>query len=154
MLFNFGIEGESYTMVDGEPVYTEKITNNPEGLSMSAAMAMYMQSYNTGAFVQDKRYMEQYASLPQQKQAWDVWSATNAHNHIMPYLYMDEEEAGEIAKLKTSISTYESEMIIKFIMGIEPIENYDKYLQELEARGLSKVLEAQQKAYERYLVRE
>ena len=154
MLFNFGIEGESYTMIDGEPIYTEKITNNPDGLSMSAAMAMYMQSYNTGAFVQDKRYMEQYASLPQQKQAWEVWSDTNAHNHIMPYLYMNEEEAGEIAKLTNSINTYESEMIIKFIMGIEPIENYDKYLAELEARGLSKVLAAQQKAYERYLVRE
>lgn len=154
MLYNFGIEGESYTMKDGEPVYTEKITNNPDGLSMSAAMALYMQSYNTGPFVQDKRYMDQYASLPQQKQAWETWSKTNAYEHLMPYLYMDEAESGEIAKLTNSVTTYQSEMVIKFIMGIEPIDNFDNFVQEMNNRGLQKILEAEQRAYERYKNRE
>ena len=31
MLYNFGIEGVSYTMEDGYPRYTELITNNPQG---------------------------------------------------------------------------------------------------------------------------
>lgn len=154
MLYNFGIEGESYTMKDGEPVYTEKITNNPDGLSMSAVMALYMQSYNTGPFVQDKRYMDQYASLPQQKQAWETWSKTNAYEHLMPYLYMDEAESGEIAKLTNSVTTYQSEMVIKFIMGIEPIDNFDNFVQEMNNRGLQKILEAEQRAYERYKNRE
>ena len=153
MLFNFGIEGESYTMQDGEPIYTDLITKNPDGLSMTAAMSLYMQSYDTGAFVQDKRYMDQYATLPQQKQAWEIWGKTNAREHIIPFLYMDESEANEIAKLQTSVNTYQSEMLLKFIMGIEPIENYDSYVQEMNNRGLSKILDAQQRAYERYLKR-
>ena len=67
MLFNFGIEGESYTMVDGYPTYTDAITKNDMG--MAAAMAKYTLSHTEGAFVQDKRYMEQYAQLDQQKMA-------------------------------------------------------------------------------------
>ena len=82
MFFNFGIEGESYNMVDGYPTYAEVITANPDGLSMSAAMARYIQAYSAGPFVQDARYMEQYASLPQQKEAVQVWSNTNMENHI------------------------------------------------------------------------
>ena len=39
MLYNFGIEGESYEMVDAYPKYTEKIINNPDGLSMTEALA-------------------------------------------------------------------------------------------------------------------
>ena len=30
MLTNYGIEGVSYELVNGEPVYTELLTNNPE----------------------------------------------------------------------------------------------------------------------------
>ena len=38
---NFGVEGESYNMVDGKPVYTDQIFNNPEGLSIAEALSMY-----------------------------------------------------------------------------------------------------------------
>ena len=71
----------------------------------------------------------------------------------MPFLYMDESEANKIAKLQAAVNTYQSEMVLKFIMGIEPIENYDSYVQEMKNRGLSEILDAQQRAYERYLKR-
>lgn len=41
LLYNFGIEGQSYTKDGGELSYTDTITNNPDGLAISAALSMY-----------------------------------------------------------------------------------------------------------------
>lgn len=153
MLYNFGIEGESYEIVDGYPKYTDNIVNNPEGLSMTAALAQYTRSFDRGPFVQDKRYMEQYAVLPEQKRAWTTWESTNADAHLLPHIYISSEDQNEYANLKTNISTYANEMLLKFIMGKESLSNYDSFVEELNQRGLEKVLEMQQKAYDKYLKR-
>ena len=151
LLYNFGIEGESYEMIDGYPTYTEFITNNSEGKTMVEAMASYVRSFEGGPFVQDRRYMEQYAAKPQQKAAIETWVATNGAAHTLPNIY--PENLTELAKLQTSVKTYYQEMLAKFIMGVEPLDNFDKYVAELNARGLQEILKLQQAAYEKYLVR-
>lgn len=151
MLYNFGVEGESYEMKDGYPTYTEQITNNPEGRSMTVALSNYARSYDAGPFVQDKRYMEQYAKLPQQQRAWETWSNTDAPIHTLPNLYVKDEELNEYAQKNTDIDTYADEMIMRFIIGAEPIENYDNMIAELHNRGIDRVLEIRQSAYDRYL---
>ena len=120
---------------------------------MSAALARYAQSYNSGPFVQDKRYMEQYASLPQQKEAIEIWSNTNVEEHILPTTYMTVEESADLSKKISSIQTYKDEMLLKFIMGIEPMENWDAFTAELENRGVNEYIQCTQEAYERYLNR-
>lgn len=150
MLYNFGIEGESYTVENGEPIYTDVITNNPDGLSMTAAMAQYIQAYNEGPFVQDVRYLEQYASLPSQKEALDIWSKTNMENHLLPTISLLPSESETLAKKISTVNSYKDEMITKFIMGIEPVDNYDNFVSELNSRGLTEYLEKMQQAYERY----
>lgn len=154
MLFNFGIEGESYEMIDGYPTYTSKITKDAEGLPMQATLARYTRAGN-GALgsIQDKRYMEQYAALPQQQNAWAAWSNTNAAEHLLPAFYPTEEESEVYAKLVTAVDSYNSEMVLKFIMGVTPISNYDAYLAELKARGVEEIVKIHQNAYERYLAR-
>lgn len=153
MLYNFGIEGVSYNMKDGYPEYTDIITNNPDGLSMRAAMEPYALSYHEGPFIQDKRYMEQYAALPQQKIALENWTYTDSKNHYMPMFSLNHEQRNEIAPLLESIGSYEAEMQAKFIMGIEPLDKFDDYRAELFDRGLEKYLSYQQEAYENYIKR-
>ncbi len=153
MLYNFGIEGKSYVMKDGYPTYTEEITNNPEGLSMTVALAKYTRSYSTGPFIQDKRYMEQYASLPQQKEAWATWSDTDVAKYTLPHLYMKNDELTEYAQLNNDINTYVNEVVSKFIIGAEPIANYDNMVSQLHTRGIDRMLELKQAAYDRYLAR-
>ena len=154
MLFNFGIEGESYTMVDGYPTYTDIITNDKSGLSMQAMLAKYTRAANGAAgSIQDKRYMEQYARLPQQKNAWKVWSNTNADAHVLPTMYPNEEDTEEYSKIVATIDTYNRDMITKFIMGIEPLSNYDEYVMQLKARGIDRLIQIHQAAYQSYLGR-
>ena len=153
MIYNFGIEGESYNMVDGYPKYAEEITNNSEGYAMNVMLGKYTCSYSGGPFVQDKRYMEQYGGRPQQRAAWDTWETTNAKKHNLPSLtmYFEGDEQTDYAMINNAVTTYAQEMVTKFILGTEPLSNYDKMVKELKARGVEKAIKINQNAYNRYL---
>lgn len=151
MLNNFGIEGVSYNMIDGYPTYTEVITDNPDGLPMNTALGLYVRAAGgVGAYVQDKRYLEQYYRTDEQKKAWDVWSNTDAEKHLMPQLYVASEKRSEFTSLLNDIFTYEDEMFMKFVMGTESLDNFDAYLETLNSFGLETVLELYQEAYDKY----
>ena len=150
MFYNFGIEGESYEMIDGYPTYTENITNNSEGFAMSNMLAQYCQSYWQGPFIQKQEYYEQYAGLPQQQDAWKKFAVGDGENRTVPYLYFDEAESQELARKQSAITTYVDEQICKYIMGIEPMDNYDSFVTELENLGIQEVLSAKQNAYAKY----
>lgn len=151
MLYNFGIEGDSYEMVDGYPKYTDKITNNSEGQSMNTMLSQYTTAYSSGPCVQDKRYMEQYASLPQQLDAWDTWTKTNMKEHVLPNLYVTSDEQNELATLDNAINTTAEEYITKFIIGTKSFDEYDSAISDLKARGIERALEIRNKAYQKYL---
>ena len=150
MLFNFGIEGKSYNMVDGYPTYTEEIVNNPDGLSMGVALAKYALAQDMGPFIQDKRYMEQYAKLPQQKQALEIWSDTNMAEHILPPVNLTAEQQKELAPLLDVLQTKVDEWQTKFIMGVEPMSNFETYRKELKGLGIDKYVQYMQEAYDRF----
>ncbi len=151
MLFNFGIEGESYTMVDGYPTYTEDIVKNKDGLSMAASMARYCRSHNTGAFVQDKRYMEQYSQTPQQKNALNTWLQTDAKNHILPPMTLTSEQEIEMTSIEESLATYRDQMQMKFITGELPLSKYDEFRDGLRERGVDKYVKYHQEAYNKFI---
>ena len=152
MLYNFGVEGESYNMVDGYPKYTEQITNNPE-YAMSVMLSKYTASYDSGPFIQDTRYMEQYAARPQQQAAWKTWTESNMSDHLLPNLYVSGDDQKELANISNNLISYMNESITKLIMGTESFDNYDKILKELENRGIKDAIRIYQKAYDGYLKR-
>lgn len=154
MLNNFGEEGVSYIMENGYPTYTDLIVNNPDGLPMNTALGMYVRAAGGGGpFVQDPRYIEQYYRTPEQKEAWQLWTSTEAEKHILPQLYIDQEKQSDFTAKCNEIQTYQDEMFSKFVMGTEDIEGFDAYVETLEGLGLNDVLDMYQEAYDRYLKR-
>ena len=151
-LFNFGIEGVSYNMIDGYPTYTEEVTHNPEGLSMMNAMTKYNRGTLLGPTVQDPRYFEQYMPLPEQKETSEIW-ALNDTSWLMPPVTLTSEESGKITSKLNEINNYRREMELKFIMGVEPIDNFDNYVQHLKGMGIDDVIAVYQAAVERYNAR-
>jgi len=150
MFNNFGIEGVSYEMKDGFPTYSDVITNNPEGLAMSQSLPIYVRAANEGPFVQDERYIVQYYQNPQQQAALDIWGNNNHDKHLMPQITLTDEESNEFAKIDNAIKTYTSEMLIKFITGEEPIDNFDKFVEQLKSMNIEKAIEIQQAALDRF----
>lgn len=153
MLNNFGIEGESYTMVDGNPVYTEKITNNPDGLPMSQVLSMYVRSSTEGPFIQDERYISQYYQLQEQRDALDVWGQNVSQDWKMPMVTLTSEEQAEYSRIITDFQTFQTENVTAFIMGSRPISEFETFVQECKDRDIERAIEIYQAAYDRYINR-
>ncbi|MDF2659663.1 MAG: transporter substrate-binding protein [Paenibacillus sp.] len=149
LLFNFGIEGESYKMENGNPKYTDLIMNNPDKLPITQAMAKYFIASWSGPIVQDKRYIEQYFTMPEQRDAQKAWMTAD-HSKQMPPITLTAEESSKTASIMNDVKTYRDEMINKFIMGAEPIENFDKFVQTIKSMGIEEAIKARQAALDRF----
>jgi len=153
MLNNFGIEGESYNMVDGYPTFSDVITKNPNGLSMAQSIPLYARSANEGPFVQDVRYIEQYYQLDAQKDALEKWSDNNDLDHRMPQITLTKEEASKNSKIMSDVSSYCNENMVKFILGTKSLDEFDDYMATLKSMGIEDAIKIQQDAYNRFIKR-
>lgn len=152
---NFGIEGDTYTMVDGKPVYAEKITKNSEGLTMSQMLAMNVKAGSGGSFVVSEEYLNQYYQLPQQKAALEEWvnGYEESMKHRMPNVTPSTDESSEYASIMNEVNKYVNQMVAKFITGAESIENYDSFINQIKKLKIERAVEIQQSAYDRYIKR-
>lgn len=150
--YNFGVEGEGYEMVDGEPVFTELITENPDGLSTATAMMMYMRSSSSGPFIQDERYIDMYYEHEQQRESLDAWlkDYDEVVKSNLPDITRTTEEQEEYTSLMTEINEYVTEYRDKFITGKVSLDEWDKYIKQIEKLGIDRVMEIQQTAIDRY----
>jgi putative aldouronate transport system substrate-binding protein len=153
MLYNFGIEGESYTMKDGQAFYTDLILKNPKGLSIKQALSEYSCAYDNGPFVQDKNYLLQYYAYDAQKTALKNWSYSNVRKYKMPTITISQDKSALYSSVLSDINSYKSEMLIKFVRGTESLDNFDQYLTTLNRMGCDKIQQLQQAAYEEYVNR-
>lgn len=152
MLSNFGVEGVAHEKVDGYPKYTDLIMNNPDGLTISQALGLYVKAGNGGAFRLDERYIEQYYELPQQQAALEAWT-TGVEESVkrrQPNTSVTTEESAEYGRIMNEVDKYRGQMIIKFITGIEPIENFDKYVDTMKQLGVDRAMEIKSNAVKRY----
>ena len=151
LLVNFGIEGVSYTMVDGYPKYTDLIVNNPNGLTISQAMAQYLRASVNGPFIQDPRYLEQYYSIPELSEAINLWAQTDYGKYMMPPVSATSEEAAELARIMNNVKTYADEMESKFITGALSMSEFTTYVNQLKKFGIERAIEIKQASYNRYM---
>ncbi|MEK3722699.1 ABC transporter substrate-binding protein [Paenibacillus sp. FSL H8-0034] len=147
MLFNFGIEGVSYKLENGYPKYTDDIMKNPQGLPVAQTLAKV---YGYGAKLVDIRYNEQYSWItPLQKDAVKMWSAPT-NKKKMPPVTPSPEESTKYSSVMNDIRTYTDEMLNKFIMGAEPMDNYDNFVKKLKSLNIDEAIKIQQAALDRY----
>lgn len=156
ILTGFGVEGVTYNMVDGHPVYTDLILKNPDGLSVNEAMTRnFRATAPAPGFNNDEDYLMQYYQYDQQKTSLNTWYpyTEEAKKHILPLLSPKTGESDELASLQTEISTFVEESVLKFVQGIEPMENFDKFVSSLKSINVDRYIEIYQNSYNRYLTR-
>lgn len=158
LLDNFGIEGETYEMVDGYPTYTAKIrpmngaAETKDGLTFMQGLSMYTRLYATGGYIQDPRYIEQYYDLPELNDAAKLWAQTDYGKYIYPPTTLSSSEAEEFAKIMNQVNTYVEEMETKFITGVLDIDKeWDGYIAQIKKFGIERAIELKQAAYDRYM---
>ena len=152
MLYNFGIEGESYEMVNGEPKYTEAMYNYDKG-DITASLKRYVMSIDHAPCIQDKRMYDQRLSYPEQKEAIDLWADTNMKNHILPHISFSDEENEINNEFWSDIKTYVQETTADFILGRKSLDEFDSFVATLKDMGIDEVISIRQSAYDRYMSR-
>lgn len=150
MLYNFGTEGASYKMVNNYPTYQDVIMNNQDKLSIGEAIAKYSRASYDGPFVQRKEYLEQFMALPQQKETLKIWSKADTYPNQYPKATLTAEESSQVSDIESDINTYVNEMQLKFIMGVEPLSNVEKFQAQLKNMKIDKAIQIRQTAVDRY----
>ncbi len=154
-LANFGIEGESYNVVDGEEVYTDWVLHNPDGLTVSEAMAHYIVAFERFPGIQALNYLKgYYSAVPAAAAAPEIYSSKGEIDQTMRLVSHTLEESDELAVIQTELNTYTTECIAKFILGTMDVETqWDEYIENLSKYGIEDAIAIKQAAYERYVAK-
>ena len=148
MMANFGVEGKTYELVDGMPKYTDFVMNNPDVdsvaiLSAYATPVLWFNEYISCRDVSEAT-----------REATKIWDEQNDSQGVIPdAVTLNSDEKEIYGDRYSEISSYVDEMTVRFIMGLEPLENYDAFVEQLHALGVDEAIGAYQSAYDRYLAR-
>ncbi len=150
LYWNFGEEGISYEVAeDGSLRFTELITSDERGVA--EAMKDYTGMYTIGVGIQ-MADMVKAKNNEASVEAVSVWTEnTVAAQYMLPPYKRTEDEQVIYNDINTQLTTYVSEMALKFITGEESLDNFDKFVEQLDAYGLQELLEVEQAAYDRYM---
>lgn len=147
-MFNFGIEGVSYEVVNGEKQYMDETIRTNPNMTVTQAMYYYTRALIGGPFMQQLDYLHKYNNKPEQIEALTNWSQSNAVDYCVPKLAMSTEDATTYSNIMADINTYSKESLAKFIVGEMSLDDWDKYEKQMEAFGLDTATELTQKYYD------
>lgn len=147
LIFSFGVEGTTFEYDDnGEPVFTDLIINNPDGLGSIVACNMYAIQVSVG-YIYETRFMSSYT--PAALAAGDIWMTTLDTDHMISIpsaATLGTEEATTFAQYYSNILTYAAENIAKFITGARSLDEFDDYVADIESMGIDKCVACWQSA--------
>ncbi|MFI2856603.1 extracellular solute-binding protein [Paenibacillus sp. JSM ZJ436] len=149
-----GLEGETYTMVDGKPQYIDEIRNYEGGMQLGAFQ--YVDNVYGGFYP----YLEPPVELRTAVKGTTVDQEINADlaelekfkpEEIWPNFAPTDAETSEIDPIMTDINSYIEEMRVKFITGTLSLDaDWDNYVKTLDQMGAQRYLEIKRAQYERY----
>ena len=144
---NFGIEGDSYTMVNGKPTFTE------DTLSQTNVNTHLQKTYGAQlpiGYAQDFAYEEQW-NPKEGQDAYNLYSSSVDYVKGTPVLSFNDEEQEVFDTYVATLNTYQDEMITAFITGKYDINSeWSSYVNKCKELGCDKVAAIYQSAYERY----
>lgn len=155
-LMNFGIEGDTYVKSnDGTYSFTEKVTNNPDGLSASEVLSSYGCQLGLCYRKSEKREQAMLFSYPEELQQKIIGATDSTRPYMVAGLTLPpatEAESESISGLAGDLSTYIWEMTGKFTVGTADIEEeWDSYVENVKKLEVDKILAVKQAQYDRLM---
>ncbi len=157
LMYNYGDEGNSFEYDEnGNPQYTELITNNPDGISYKDACYLYASAVASGHLpsIMDVRAGYYYFT----DKEWAVFDAFRTCDADGSYnlpngVALNEEENEEYASISSDVTTYAATEIMKFILGQQALteDSFQTFQDTIVDMGGERMEELYQAAYERYL---
>lgn len=147
-LYCFGIEGDSYNMVNGAPSYTDMVLNNPDGLSISEALGLYCGAMKGGSSILTNEAYLQQLKRDEEFRAVKTWERNT--DHCLPTLLMSSADQKEYTDIMTEIETYVSETTLGIVCGHLPLSTLDTMNDQLKSMRIERAIEIMQNAWDTY----
>ncbi|WP_010270362.1 extracellular solute-binding protein [Paenibacillus senegalensis] len=150
----FGLEGETYHMVDGKPEYIDEIKNYKGGVQLGAFQ--YVDNVYGGFFPYVEPPAELRTAVKGRTLDEEILASAEeleqfAPEEVWPSFTPTEEESKQTNAILTDINKYITEMRVKFITGEADLDrDWDNYVNTLDRMGAEKYLEIRRAQYERY----
>lgn len=148
-LFNWGIEGLTYTKVNGQNVYTDAVMKHEAGpvngrrhFGIDPPTFIHVRTNDAEAQVVGEYTAEHIK-----------WNASDevVNYPLMPMLSGTSEEEQELSRIMLDITKYVDEMTVQFIMGkIDVADEFDAFIAQLEKMGIQRAIEINQAKFERW----
>ncbi|MEK5069446.1 extracellular solute-binding protein [Sporosarcina sp. FSL K6-1508] len=150
LMFFMGIEGETYEQTANGPVLLDKITDSPDGLTMTQELAKYLinPGGNHPVMVTDD-YFTGSENAATDKEATKVLEPYLI-DEVWPSFTYTAKENDNMSILAADLGKYVTEMQAKFITGDTSFSKWDEYVKTIEKMGLEEYMKIEQGAYERY----
>ncbi|MDP2790299.1 MAG: extracellular solute-binding protein [Rectinemataceae bacterium] len=153
LIINYGAEGDSFTMKNGVPIFTEKVTKPAGGLTAQQSLAKTVRWDGPGV-VDYKRMWQVYEASGQgaMLKALQVWEKDDI-SYVLSPVTMNQTEAIENSNIMPDITTYVTEMTVKFIIGREPLANFPAFVKQINSMKIDRAIQIQQAALDRFNAR-
>lgn len=150
-IWNWGVEGGCYEIVDGEVQFLDSLYDNQWDISASSAMQAYsLASYSLPSMQYADRFSAFYSDL--QTAAYDTWNTSSNDSNTMVYTDIAAAYSEEYSAIINDICTYAETMILSFITGTADIDaEWDNYVASLKSMNLDRAVELMQLSYNEYL---
>lgn len=149
-LWNFGIEGEEYQLVDGKPQFTDKVLHNKDNKSPLDVVRESGAQYRLGMF-QDANYEFGWME-PEAKAGNKLYQDNKVVKEQLPVLKTTKDKLKEMSSIDAKLRAYIEQKSQEWILGTSDVDkDWDSYIERLNQLGLQKAMEIQQEAYDRFM---
>lgn len=138
-------------MVNGVPKFTDAFVN-PTDMTQEAASYLKTIHFGTKRGISDM-ILFQSIKEPEAiayREKWADDKGVDGSYRLLNLKFTTEENA-KLTSIMTDFNAYSDEMVFKFIMGNEPIEKFDQYIQKCKSLGIDEAINIYQTAYDRYM---
>lgn len=148
--WNFGIEGKHYTMVDGEPVFTDYVLNNPDGKGPLRVLQEVGAQVSGPGVQQDANY-EFQSSNDIAKQGFEMYMKNQNTIDPLPILKYSPNDVKKLEKIMTLVNQTTEEYMQKWILGVSDVDSdWDTYVNRIQQNGIDEAMELVQKSNNHY----
>lgn len=139
-LINWGIEGKTYEIKDGKKSFLPD-SKNVDIVGDGSRLGIVFTPQDFSANVARYKPMPFYAEGKYTSE--NIFEASNKYGGSesiapmdrAPTILLSKEEQAQRSETMTSINTYVSEMVTKFIIGEKSFDEWDKYKEEIKKMG-------------------
>jgi putative aldouronate transport system substrate-binding protein len=150
MLQHFGIEGETYNMVNGQPVFTEKAIAEAKQQNTLQSYIANLGGASRLPHVVPEEYSIAAAKLNGISEEALQRIRSIAENNTLFWQTPEptREQRSALSKLN-DIQTYMNEVLVNIVIGSSPVSDYDSLVVKMKEMGIEEVIKVQQELYDR-----